>query len=313
MFQFYDITDRKRQELNIWADSVIEVNQELMSSGKAYLIWSDKLYYQIEKDTWADESWWIKTARKLFAEHKDDYDGMGTAVIPALEILVYYFPEEYRDFARAKIDRWFNESYHDPEYYWELIILAYPDHPVTRLLFEQPENSRELKIAIRLLDRQTIIQTKESILSEIEEGNISWAITDLAVFTKNIFAEFFSQSESQIIKAKTIEIAKQNLSINSNKHLDLYATLELAIIMEWQETIDALSSNVDYPAILMNSLKKCYPTEILSWSLTNKYKLTENLVFQLYSDLSYMKFDNKIFPCHEFALAIAWKRSQSKV
>lgn len=312
MFEFCDITEEQRHEITIWADSVIEVNKEAMSSGKAYLLWSDKLYYQPGKDIWANELWWIETAKKLFIEHKDDYDGMGTAVILALEILVYHFPAEYRDFARDKIDRWFNRSYHDPEYYWDLIVLAYPDHLATKLLFEQPGNSQELRVAIRLYDCKTIIQTKESILSEIEDGYISWAITDLAVFNKSIFTEFFSQAESRTIEAEVIKIAKQEQKIKSENHLDRSASLELAIMMEWQEVIDALSENIDYLTSLMCSLEEWYPSEILFWSLTNKYRLTENIVFQLICNISSLKVHAIDFPSSEFVLAIAWKRSQSK-
>ena len=72
MFQFYYITEDQRDEINTWSDSVIETNKQAMSSGKAYLLWSDLLYYQRGKDTWVDESWWIKIAKHLFAKHKDD-------------------------------------------------------------------------------------------------------------------------------------------------------------------------------------------------------------------------------------------------
>ena len=254
MFQFYDITDSQRHELNIWANAVIEANKEAMSSGKAYLLWSDWLYYQLGKDTWVDESWWIETAAKLFVEHKYDYDEKGTQVISALEILVHHFPAQYRDYARYKIDLWFNESYHDPEYWWDLIVAAIPDHPATKLLFEYKDSAYETRIAIKLGDQKTIFDTRENLIEDLEEGQICWVILDLEVFNKSIFDEVFSQSEADIIKSEILRIAEQELPVDNKDWYDQHAILKTSIIMQWQEIVEILSGNINYGSSLLSML-----------------------------------------------------------
>jgi hypothetical protein len=314
MFQFYDITEERRHEINIWADSVIEINKEAMSSGKAYLLWSSWLYYQSGEDTWVDESWWIQTAQKLFIEHKYDYEEQGVQVIPALEILVRHFPEQYREYARHKIDLWFNKSYHDPEDWWDLIIEACPDHPATKLLLEEHYSTWETGIAIKLGDRNTINETRENIISDLEEGGIGWIIEYLDILNKNTFDEIFSCSESDMIKGEVLKVAKEELPIDSENWLDQHRILKSSIVMKWQDIIDTLSKNDNYLARILYLVEKyALAEDILEWSLTDKFKLTENLVFQLYPRIPFLTKPHHLdFPSLDFTLAIAWKRSQSK-
>jgi hypothetical protein len=315
MFQFYDITEKQRSEINIWADSVIEVNKEAMSSGGDYLIWSNRLYYQPGKDTWVDESWWIETAKQRFIKHREDYNGLGTAVIPALEILVHYFPEQYTEYARDKIDRWYDEiGYSDPEYWFDLILGVYPEHPVTEFLLEEQENTWESSIAIKLGDRKTIAQTKDNILSSLEENDSYWAIENLNKFNNTSFYNIFSQSESNNLELAMIQIAEKSILLNKSDFHDLASLLKSAIELGWTRTIDYLFSNINYLTQLLDLLlEDSYSTCFLIWSLTDKHKLTENLVFQLYPKISSWQIVRRTdFPSYEFGLAIAWKRSQSK-
>jgi hypothetical protein len=211
MFQFYDITDEQRHELNIWAESVIEINKEAMSSEKAYWLWSDRLYYQRNKDTWADEAWWIEIAKKSFSKHKyNDYNGVGypVQIVPSLEILVYHFPEEYRDYARNKIDRWYDEQgYNDPEYWFDLIVAVYPDHPVTEFLFELQENPRESSIAIRLGYLKAALDIKENVLEELDNNDIEFMCNFLNALDKNTFLDIFSKAESKAIELVMLNTA----------------------------------------------------------------------------------------------------------
>ena len=319
MFELSIISERQRQELNIWADLVININKEAMSSERVYWLWSDRLYYQIEKDTWADESWWIEMAKKSFLKHKDnDYEGIGyvTQVIPALEILVYHFPEDYREYARSKIDRWYDIcGYHDPEYWFDLIVAVYPDHPVTAYLFEEQENTWESSIAIKLGNLKTIIQTKDNILSGLEENNSYWAIENFSKFNKTNFYNVFSQSESSTLELAMIEIARKSILLDTRDFHDLAVLLKSAIKLGWIKTIDYLSNDIHYLTQLMNLLiEDSYARYFLIWSLTDKHELTENLVFQLYPKVSSWQIVHRTnFPSYEFELAIAWKRSQSKL
>jgi hypothetical protein len=314
MFQLCNITDLEREEFNIWADSVINRNIELMSSGKAYLIWSNKLYYQPGKDTWVDESWWIEIAKHLFDRHKNDYEGRGTSVIPALEILVHYFPEDYQDYARDRIDLWYEEQgYHDPEYWLDLIVAVYPDHPVTKLLFEEQENIWESSIAIKLGDRETIIQTKDNILSDLKDGDFYMVIQNLSKFNKISFNDVFSQTESNVLELEMLNIAEKYLLMELRECLDFYDLLKSAIELGWNRIVDSLSTNINYLTKLMYLFEESSSTDFLLWSLTNKYLLTENLAFQLRLKIpSLNRIYHRSFPSHSFAMAIAWKRSQSK-
>lgn len=318
MFQFYNITDKQRQDLNIWANSVIESNKELMSLGEAYWLWSDRLYYQPGKDTWADEAWWIEIAKKSFAKHKDNsYDGIGypVQVVPSLEILVHHFPEDYRDYARDKLDWWYDTcGYHDPEYWFDLIVAVYSDHPAAKLLFEEQYSIRESSIAIKLGDLKTITQTKDNILLSLEEHDSYWAIENLRKFNKTSFCDIFSQSESNILELAMIEVAKKSILLDTNDFHDLASLLRSAIELGWERTIDHLSNDINYLTRLLSCLiEDSYSTCFLIWSLTSNHRITENLVFQLHPKISSLPIVRKIdFPSYEFELAIAWKRSQSR-
>jgi hypothetical protein len=311
MFEFSDISDRQRKEIDIWADGIIESNKQLMASGKAYWIWSERLYYQPGKDTWVDEAWWIEIAKKSFAEHKDDDNEIGWAIIPALEILVHHFPAEYRDYTRDKIDEWYDRAgYLDPEYWLDLILAVYPDHPATESLFEQQDSSWETGIAIRLGDLETELKIKEYILSELEEDVNIFCLCDLLNgLDEDIFDRMFSESESKAIRSLLLEVAKND----REECRDRYFILSPATIIGWQEILDALAQNPNYLKEVLDIFKASSAREMLCWSLTGNHGLTESLVWQLYPEInSLCRIHHISFPSHSFALAIAWKRSQSQ-
>jgi hypothetical protein len=314
MFQFLDITHQQRNDLDRWAESVINKWKITMSSEPSYLVWSNELYCQRGKDVWVDEYWWIEIAKPLFFKHKNDYDELGIAVIPALEILVHYHPEEYREYARYKIDHWYNvRGYHDPEYWWDLIIAVYPEHPVAELLFEEQENLIETGIAIRLGDRKSKINTRKNILSDLEEGDIYCVSQMLQQMQKSTLIEIFSPSELDQIKLAFLEIAKKDIPFDNFCINDQHSILRSTIIMDWSEILNSLSKNTNYLWKVLHLFEASSPIEILCWSLTNYHELIENLVFQLQSrNSSFNRIHHISFPSHAFALAIAWKRSQSR-
>jgi hypothetical protein len=325
MFQFYDISNEQRHELHVWADIVIESNKEAMSSGKAYWLWSDRLYYQPGKDTWTDESWWIEIAKKSFIKHKDnEYNGVGypVEVVPSLEILVHHFPEEYRDYAKNKLARWYEEQgYNDPEYWFDLIVSVYPDHPATELLFEQQENPRESSIAIKLGYLKAAMDIKENILEELKNNDVYFMCHFLDALDQNTFSELFSEAESNEIELAMLSIAQKELPSDDRswsaekytQYTQQHSILSTAITLQWQRILNILANNTSYLEKLLCAFKQSSSEEILLWSLTDKYELTENLVLQLYAEKSVLnKIHHMSFPSHEFVLAIAWKRSQSK-
>lgn len=318
MFQFSEITNQQKKELDHWAESVIHRNKTSRSLGELCSLWSNKIYYQRGKDVWVDESWWIEIAKYLFLKHKDNYDGLGTEVIPGLKILVHYYPEEYRDYARGKIDHWYNvRGYHDPEYWWDLILAVYPDHPVTEFLIEEQENLFETGLAIRLGNRNTRINTRENVLSDLEEGDIYSVSRMLQEIQKNTLIEIFSLAELDKLKMALLKTAKKNIPLDSsdpNDWISQHSIVLPAIIMDWSEVLNALHHNVNYLWKALCLFEESSPTEILCWSLTDYNELVENLVFQLQSrNSSFNRIHHISFPSHAFALAIAWKRSQSRL
>jgi hypothetical protein len=250
-------------------------------------------------------------------KHKDDFDGLGTAVVPALKVLVYYHPEEYRDYARSLIDRWYNElGYHDPEYWWGLIIAVYPEHPVTEELFEQQENYAEVGLAIRLGDENAKVNARANILSHLEEGEIYWVSQMLENIPKGISTEILSLQELNQIEAAFLKIAEKDVPFDNPQIKDWTAQHSIigsAITMNWQKVLNALSRNANYLSNALYLFEASSANEILYWSLTENHELVENMAFQLQSKSSaFNKIHQISFPSHGFALAIAWIRSQSK-
>ena len=163
-------------------------------------------------------------------------------------------------------------------------------------------------------DRNTLIETKENIRADLEEGGVGWIIEYLDILEKSIFHDLFSQSESSTIEGDLLKIAQKKLSNNLESLVEQHLILKPAIIMEWQEIIEALSNNDCYLERILGLIDK-YDTaeDILTWSLTNKYQLTENLIFKIYPKIPLLTKPHHLnFPSLEFKLAIAWKRSQSK-
>lgn len=202
---------------------------------------------------------------------------MGTRVNPALEILVFHFPEEYREYVRNKIDKWYNtEGYHDPEYYLDLILAVYPEHPATEVLFEQQDNYWESGIAIKLGDRNAELSVKENLLWELEKGDLFWVSKIVNALDKDITNRLFSGNQLNEIRAAMIQKAQENLSFDTNNWIDQHSILSSAVTMEWQYILDILSNNFNYLNTLLEFFKESNSDELLWWSLTNKYELTEN-------------------------------------
>ena len=139
-----------------------------MFDGEAYLLAVSGLpWYQQGGDAWVDEYWWIETAQARYDRYRNSLDRWLT---DDLEILFRHFPSKYRDDARLLIEQWYEEySGHDPESWWELAMIVYPEHPILQDLHEQTENNWERAILANLGYEDVISQLRESLFNEVED------------------------------------------------------------------------------------------------------------------------------------------------
>lgn len=310
-FKITPISNDDKKTITAWADVIIEQTKQKMYEGENYLIWNE-IYYCKAGDTWIDKKWWIEIAKKLIKKYNQEYQNWN--IILPLEILVFYFPDEYQNLARQKIDEWYCKSGHDPEYWWNLIELVYPEHQVIQQFIEPPENTKEWSILARAGSDKAKNYIRKVILEEVEKKDMFCLSERLIHSGKSLIEEILSNHQIQQIKQLLIYWSAQEISLNEDNSLYQLSLIKSGIIMQWQEVVNNLSNNKVYLNNLIIYIKECLPVkDILWWSLTDKKELVENLVLQLKPVIIEDKRINRtLFPSDLFALAIAWKRSQSK-
>lgn len=206
--------DEERQLITDWADSIIQSAKQLMYDGKAYLVVvSGFPWYRQGNDTWVDESWWIETARSRYEQHKDSSNRW---LIDELEILANHFLSEYRNDARLRIEQWYEESAHDPEDWWNLAMLVYPEHPIFQDLHEYPDNYRQWAILAKVGYEDAITALRKDLLSEYESQDWFW-VSDILSYTasiggKSLVASIVSESELQQMRQAFYTLAKKELA-----------------------------------------------------------------------------------------------------
>lgn len=310
-FKITPISNDDKKTITAWADMLIEQTKQKMYKGENYLIWN-KIYYCKAGDTWIDERWWIETAKTLLKKYNQEY--LNWNIIIPLEILNFYFPDKYRDLARQKIDEWYCKSGYDPEYWWNLIELVYPEHQAFQEFIDPPETTEEWSILARAGYEKAKNSICEVILEEVEQKDMFRLNERLIHSGKYLIEEILSNHEIQQIKELLINWSAQKISFYEDDSLYQSSLIQSGIIMQWQEVVNNLSNNNVYLNNLIIYIKECLPAkDILWWSLTDKKELVENLVLQLKPVIIEDKrIHITLFPSDLFALAIAWKRSQSK-
>lgn len=264
-----------------WANSILQSAKQLMLDGKIYLIGTSGLpWYQPGKDTWVDETWWFQAAQTRYERYKTYSDRW---IIQELSILVKHAPSKYLNEARLRIDRWYEESTHDPESWWELIMQVEPHHPIFEELHEcPPQNYYEKSILGRLRYQDIIAEIRDDLSIAIK--NKDWYLvthildqccTDDGILIHSVVSE----NELQRIKEEILILASKRLSHTlpssereENEKLGQLNCLYPAIKLGWQDVINSLSQNPSYCQTLNRY------QDVLWWSLTEHKELVRDLI-----------------------------------
>ena len=295
-----EITDSLKNETTEWADQVIERFKTAMRSGETYLRWNNPLMYRKGGDAWVAESWWIETARVLFEEQDRKYEGLGG--IPALEILVFHYPEQFKKIALTKIDTW-HEKYGlvDPEYWYDIAALTDMNHP---FLLEclQHIDWEDMAVLANMGHLKAINLCRdwlEDSLEEVSESNFNFVWLFLDKLDRQVILEILSEETTHQIYKEAKEIAlKKRIRDTYNHDLILLTAIKLG----WEDVIDELSKNLEFFYFDSGGTDFISSETILEWSLSSKKFFTQQLV------LISKKTAKDILEQY-IQLAIAWKRS----
>lgn len=306
-----NLRDEERQLITDWAESIIQSAKQLMYDGKAYLVAVSGLpWYRQGSDAWVDESWWIETARSRYEQHKNSSNRL---LIDELAILTHHSLSEYRNDARLRIEQWYKESAHDPEDWWNLAMLVYPEHPIFQDLHEHPGNYQEQAILANVGYEDAMTALRNDLLSEYESQEWFW-VSDILSNTasiggKSLIASIVLESELQNMRQafRTLaekDLAEEGLSAQElTEELGQRNCIRIAVRLGWQDVIDALSKNQSY-------LRKLDSYDILWWSLTDARQLVEGFITQVQPHTSRRNTLSEI-ESESMRLAIAWKRAVS--
>lgn len=309
-----NIEDELGQMIADWADSIIQSAKQLMFNGKAYLIAASGLPWYYQGDVWVDDSWWVDAARSRYEQFKNLSNRW---IIDELEILVRYFPSEYSDTARLRIEQWHEESSHDPENWWELARIVYPQHSIFQELHQCPENYSELAILASLGYEDIISGLRKNLLTEYEHQDWFWVSNILSCICNigglSLTSRIVSDNELQQIRQTFVLLAEKDLLNDSsaskadlgNQILSQTDCIRTAVRLGWQDVIDPLAKNNSY-------LRNLSIYDILWWSLTDKKQLVESFIVSVSPHTCRPKrLSASQITSESMALAISWKRATS--
>lgn len=242
-FKITPISNNDKKIITEWADVIIKQTKQKMYEGENYLIW-DEIYYCKVGDAWTNAKWWIETATKLLQKYNQEY--LNWNIILPLEILSFYFPNRYQNLARQKIDEWYHESGHDPEYWWDLIELVYPEHPAIQEFIDPPGNTKEWCILAHAGFDKAKNYIREVILEEVEQKDMYCLNERLIHSDKSLIENILSNNEIQQIKELLINWSTQEIPKHKDTSLYQLSLIQSGVIMQWQEVVNNLSNNKAY-------------------------------------------------------------------
>lgn len=308
-----------RQLITAWADSIVQSAKQLMLDNKAYLIGVSGLpWYRPDGDVWVDESWWINAARSRYERIKNLSNRMP---IDELTILVRNFPSEYTEEALSRIDRWYKESAHDPENWWNLAMMVYPEHPMFReFLYEDTANYSEQAILASLGYEDVTSELRGSLLWGYEHQDW-YQVSDILSSSFSIgglpvIRRIVSDDELSDIRQAFTILANKDLpndySMSEpeliNEYFGQIDCIGIAVSLGWQDVIDSLSENSSY----LEKIGLYDFRDLLWWSLTEKRQLVQNLIIKATPFTPRpRKLLQSQFESGAMVRAIAWRRATS--
>jgi hypothetical protein len=297
-----EITDSLKNETTAWADQVIERFKAAMRSGETYLRWNEPLMYRKGGDAWVDESWWIETAKEIFAKQDRKHN-----INHALEILVYHYPEQFKTVALDRIEKWcktnptleFFVSYNpvrtialnrieelykehgDTESWYDLIAATNSCHPVLIDLLNYPDSPNELAFLANLGHLKAINDCRSLIIDCLTKVDLSSVWKLFHRLDKKLVIEILSERQIEQIKSLATEIASKKSEFEDYEH---FSILYPAIKLEWEKVVVSLSENPEFlgfyreKIIFWGGYNIFYDRMILEWSFSSRKDLTQQLV-----------------------------------
>ena len=298
-----------------WSYKVIRSAQQRMFTGKEYLRIVDGLPVYIDGgDSWVNDNWWVEAAS---ASYKRFLQSDAPYCTNTLEVLLRYFPDKYREEARSQISRWWSvEENHDPEYWWELGLQVWQDHPMFEVLYECPENDFEWSILAKLDYKDSRIRLSKELTEYEKEGDYYWVNKAIRCLTRRgglpLVRAIISEKQLDSIKRRLVEYAYIDTSKLSFSHSECdnilsiqESTLKISVYLDWQEAIEALSKNAGY-------LQRLDWFDIAWWSLT-QYKQDIVNDFVINHQPYTIHPTKKGLPNYQkLMLAIAWNRTMAE-
>jgi hypothetical protein len=318
-----EITDSLKNETTAWADQVIERFKTAMRSGETYLRWNEPLMYRKGGDAWVDESWWIETARELFAKQNRKYN-----INSALEILVYHYPEQFGVIALERIEEWYKDP-GDIENWENLIALTNLYHPVLSCIPTDAGSIIDLAFLANFGHLKAVHKCRSLMRGYLTEKNWFCIWEFLYQLNNQVILGILSEKTINQIHEEAKVIALQKTDPDKYDHFQI---LLPAIKLGWEDVIDELSKNLEFFYYLEDQIlyfgganSLCYRI-ILEWSLSSKRFFTQQLVLISKRVIDISPFLDKINVVSKFdyspinlterdkleksiQLAIAWKRS----
>ena len=265
-------------------------------------------------DSWVNDEWWIAAALNRYERFmlSDNLYCTNT-----LEVLLHYFPDKYKKEARTQISKWWSlEENHDPEYWWQLGVQVWPDHPMFEALYECPENDYEWSILAKLDHKDARLKIQKDLDEYQKEEDYYWVNEVMRCLAKqggeSLVRAVISEDQCCSIREKLTDYAKtdtERLSLSEREKDDILciqeSALKVAVYLEWKEIIDALSTNFGY-------IRRLDWYDMAWWSLTkHRQKIVNDFViehqpYKIHPTRKGLPNDQKLM------LAIAWHRTISE-
>lgn len=299
---------KEHESINSWANSIIESAKALILNGEVYVLGTRGRPWYRAEDSWIEDSWWVTAAKIQY----DKYCDTDLFIAEELEVLVKYDPDSYREDARSRISRWYDQNFnHDCESRIDLAMLVYPEHEIFQEIYENISGySYTEKIILAHLGYPDLAsQIRSDLLEYFNERESFWLnniLIGLAMCGgKMLVQSIISADELQLFRSWIRSIAEQDFALFQDGYIkendyssDRSISIRTAVLLDWQDVIDALAQNNSY-------LQSLDVFDVLWWSLTDKKDLVQNFILQY-------KFRPNVLSHIEseaMALAVAWKRS----
>ena len=239
--------------MTIWADSMVESAKALMLNENSCLLRTLGLPWYRNGDSWIENSSWVEIAERTYQKYYDT----DVWIAEELGILVEHDPEQYTEYARSRIDLWYDLNYtHDCESWTDLAMLVYPEHDIFREFYNDISGySYSEKIMLANLGYTDIAdKIRNELLGYFDEQASFWLNDRLSGLVtcggKKLAQSVFSEDDLQLFRNWIRSIAqgeyipvKDEASEEIDHSIGQSVSIRTAVLLDWQDVIDALAQN----------------------------------------------------------------------